>query len=101
MLLHTSIGSVPRVSTGNSQIVERVEMEQGRMGMLNALTVGDAVYRAHGIRVHVRPFLTEYKVTMMWHDGGLYEGQSRISRLYAFLIGAGIPMNTGWEVFHV
>jgi hypothetical protein len=101
MLLHSSIGSVPRVSRDNLQSAALIDLQEGKMGMLNALTIGDAVFRANGIRVHVRPFLSEYKVTMMWHDGGLYEGQSRISKLYAFLRGTGIPLNTGWEVFHV
>jgi hypothetical protein len=101
MLLHSSIGSVRRALTPNLPSAALIDLQEGRMGMLNALTMGDAVYRANGIRVHVRPFMTEYKVTMMWKDGGLYEGQSRISKLYSFLRGVGIPMNTGWEVFHV
>lgn len=74
--------------------------EPVKMGLVDVLKWGDAIYREEGMRIHVHAILGEYKVTMIY-QGGVYEGVSRISKVYKFLVELGIPVSHGWEKFYV
>jgi len=97
----TNTGYAPNASTFNYKKDMLVEPKgKVTMGLLSVLKWGDAIYREEGIRVHVHAILGEYKITMIY-QGGVYEGMSRISKVYKFLIELGIPVSHGWEKFYV
>lgn len=91
-------GGASIISLGKG--MQTVPEEPVKMGLVDILKWGDAIYREEGMRIHVHAILGEYKVTMIY-QGGVYEGVSRISKVYKFLVELGIPVNRGWEKFYI